>query len=421
MSPHSAKPADRAAELRELLERHNYEYYVLDAPTISDERWDALFRELQTLEEQHPELRTPDSPTQRVGATPSAAFTKYRHAVPMLSLGNAFGDVELRGWHERVTRLLDREPDAYVAELKIDGLAIALRYENGALVSGGTRGDGTVGEDITPNLRTVRSIPLRLHGRPPKVLEVRGEVYMRRSDFDKMNERRIASGEPAFANPRNAAAGAVRQLDPRITASRPLRFFAYAVGEVKPELPADSQWHLLEALKSYGLPVNGEARRFTGFEALVKFCEGWEHKRDSIDFRHRRRRGQSGLACAAAGAGIGRTRSAVGDRVQVSARRGADEAGFHPGQRRPHRQRQSFRGARAGACRRRHGHDRHAAQRGLRQAEGHSRGRCRDRAPRGRGHPGDRPAGDRGAQRQAACRIPSAEALSCVWLAGIPS
>jgi DNA ligase (NAD+) len=284
MSSGDKDAAARAAELRALLERFNYEYYVLDAPTVSDAQWDALFRELQTLEEQNPKLRSADSPTQRVGATPSTAFAKYRHAVPMLSLGNAFGDAELRAWHERVTRLLDREPSAYVAELKIDGLAIALRYEDGLLVSGGTRGDGTVGEAITPNLRTVRSIPLRLHGKPPKVLEVRGEVYMRRSDFDKMNERRIAAGEPAFANPRNAAAGAVRQLDPKITASRPLRFFAYGVGEVQPGFPADSQWHLLEALKSYGLPVNGEAKRFTDFEKLVAFCEGWEHKRDAIDF-----------------------------------------------------------------------------------------------------------------------------------------
>lgn len=284
MSPKPDKAAERAAELRELLERYNYEYYVLDAPSVSDAQWDVLFRELQTLEAEHPDLRVPDSPTQRIGATPSSAFSKYRHAVPMLSLGNAFGEDELRAWHQRVARLLDREPEAYVAELKIDGLAIALRYEDGALVSGGTRGDGTVGEEITPNLRTVRSIPLRLHGKPPKVLEVRGEVYMRRSDFDAMNERRIAAGEPGFANPRNAAAGAVRQLDPKITASRPLRFFAYAVGEVKPQLSVDSQWHLLEALRSYGLPVNKEAQRFTDFESLATFCKDWEHKRDSIDF-----------------------------------------------------------------------------------------------------------------------------------------
>lgn len=279
-----SKAAKRAAELRELLDRYNYEYYVLDAPTVSDAQWDVLFRELSALEARYPVLLTPDSPTQRVGAAPSEAFAKFQHTVPMLSLSNGFGEAELTAWQQRIARLLGRTPSAYVAELKIDGLAIALRYEGGRLVSGGTRGDGTVGEEVTPNLRTVRSIPLRLHGKAPDVLEVRGEVYMRRSDFDKMNERRIAAGEPAFANPRNAAAGAVRQLDPRITASRPLRFFAYGVGEVKPSLSVDSQWHLLEQLRDLGLPVNDQALRFEKFDELLRFCESWESKRDSIDF-----------------------------------------------------------------------------------------------------------------------------------------
>ncbi len=278
------KAAKRAAELRALLDRYNHEYYVLDSPTVSDAKWDALFRELVALEEQHPKLRTADSPTQRVGAVPSTAFAEYRHSIPMLSLGNAFGQDELRQWHARVMKLLSGAECRYVAELKIDGLAIALRYERGVFTSGGTRGDGSVGENITPNLRTIRSIPLRLHGEVPDVLEVRGEVYMRRSDFDRMNERRVAAGEPAFANPRNAAAGAVRQLDPRITASRPLRFFAYGVGEVKPALEADTQWHLLELFKRYGLPVNREARLFDDFEDLVAFCESWDAKRDSIDY-----------------------------------------------------------------------------------------------------------------------------------------
>ncbi|MBV8671723.1 MAG: NAD-dependent DNA ligase LigA [Candidatus Eremiobacteraeota bacterium] len=284
MATVSSKEAARAAELRELLDRYNHEYFVLDAPTVSDAEWDALFRELVNLESKHPELRTPDSPTQRVGAAPSAAFGEYRHPVPMLSLGNAFGQQELRQWNERVTRLLGAAPTAYVAELKIDGLAIALRYENGAFVSGGTRGDGSVGENITPNLRTIRSIPLRLSGKPPDVLEVRGEVYMRRSDFDRMNERRIAAGETAFANPRNASAGAVRQLDPRITASRPLRFFAYGFGEAIPPLDATSQWELLEQFHTFGLPVNREAKRFEDFEALVTFCESWDAKRGTIDY-----------------------------------------------------------------------------------------------------------------------------------------
>jgi DNA ligase (NAD+) len=284
VSTHPSAAARRAAELRELLERYNYEYYILDAPTVSDAQWDALFRELQTLEEQHPKLRTPDSPTQRIGTTPSSAFAEYRHLVPMLSLGNAFGADELGQWNERVTKLLGGPPAAYVAELKIDGLAISLRYERGVFVSGGTRGDGSVGENITPNLRTIRSIPLRLSGAAPQVLEVRGEVYMRRSDFDRMNERRVAAGEPAFANPRNAAAGAVRQLDPRITASRPLHFFAYGIGEAKPALDAGTQWHLLELFREYGLPVNREAQRFEDFEKLVAFCESWDQKRGTIDY-----------------------------------------------------------------------------------------------------------------------------------------
>src|SRR5579864_492663 len=237
----AAAAAKRAAQLRALLDRHGYEYYVLDQPSISDAEYDALFRELSDLERQFPELCTPDSPTQRVGSAPSTAFAPYRHSVPMLSLGNAFGEDELRSWQQRLRRQLD-EPCEYVAELKIDGLAIALRYENGALVSGGTRGDGSVGEEVTANLRTLRSIPLRLRGSAPRLLEVRGEVYMRRSAFDAMNERRIAAGEPAFANPRNAAAGAVRQLDPRSTAQRPLSFFAYGIGACEPDLRVTTQW-----------------------------------------------------------------------------------------------------------------------------------------------------------------------------------
>src|SRR5579872_4548085 len=275
--------AQRAAELRALLNRFSYEYYVLDRPSVSDAEFDTLLRELASLEEAFPDLRTADSPTQRVGVAPSDAFAPYRHALPMLSLGNAFGADELRAWDQRVRKLLD-EPFDYVAELKIDGLAIALRYDDGVFVSGGTRGDGTTGEDVTPNLRTIRSIPLRLRGAPPRLLEVRGEVYMRRTDFDAMNDRRTAAGEPAFANPRNSAAGAVRQLDPRITAQRPLRFFAYGIGACEPRLDVAGQWELLQALSDFGLPVNHERKPFDDFDALGEYCASWESGRDKLDY-----------------------------------------------------------------------------------------------------------------------------------------
>ena len=278
------RAAARATELRELLHRYNYEYHVLDSPSVSDADFDARLRELQSLEAAFPDLRTPDSPTQRVGGAPSGAFAPYPHSVPMLSLGNAFGREEFGAWHQRVRKLLGREPSGYVAELKIDGLAISLRYRNGIFESGGTRGDGSIGEDVTANLRTVRSLPLRLRDAAPRLLEVRGEVYMRRSDFEKMNERRIAAGEPAFANPRNASAGSLRQLDPQVTATRPLRFFAYAIGESDPPLPVATQWELLRALDGLGLPVNREAKRFDEYEAVVAFCESWESKRAGLDY-----------------------------------------------------------------------------------------------------------------------------------------
>lgn len=282
--PPDRRSAERARELRALLEGYSHEYYVLDAPSISDAEYDALLRELVELERQFPELQSAESPTQRVGARPSTAFSAYRHAAPMLSLGNAFGADELRAWHSRVQRLIDGAPVSFVAELKIDGLAVALKYERGVLSSGGTRGDGTTGEDVTPNLRTIRAIPLRLRGAPPKRLEVRGEIYMRRSEFAKLNEARAASGEAPFANPRNAAAGAVRQLDPKITASRPLRFFAYATGASTPPLDVTTQWELLAALAEFGFPVNRETKRFETFDELLEHCESWSARRDALDY-----------------------------------------------------------------------------------------------------------------------------------------
>jgi DNA ligase (NAD+) len=252
-------PERRAAELRALLHQASYEYYVLDRPALSDAEYDKLFRELQTIEKAHPELRTADSPTQRVGAEPASALAKHTHLVPMISLGNAFTEAELADWEERIARLVgdDARRAGFVTELKIDGTAVSLTYENGVFVKGATRGNGTVGEDVTANLRTLRDVPLRLRGDDvPRLLEIRGEVYMPFTKFEKMNEERVAAGEPVFANPRNSAAGALRQLDPSITARRPLRFFGYTVA-VPPgvTLPFDTQWGLLEALQHWGIPV----------------------------------------------------------------------------------------------------------------------------------------------------------------------
>jgi DNA ligase (NAD+) len=277
-------PPERAAELRQLLERFNEEYYVRDAPSVSDAEYDALMRELRALEDAHPDLRAQDSPTQRVGAAPSSSFAPFEHGVPMLSLSNAFGEDEIKAWQARVARQLDGEAAAYTAELKIDGLAVSLRYRDGVFESGATRGDGVVGEDVTANLRTVRSIPLRLRVPAPGLLEVRGEVYIRRSDFERLNERRVADGEAPFANPRNSAAGSLRQLDPAATAQRPLRFFAYGIGANQPALRVATQWDLLAALDAFGFPVNKEARRFEPFDDVIAFCNAWETKRTALDY-----------------------------------------------------------------------------------------------------------------------------------------
>lgn len=279
-----AAPKKRAAELREQLDLWSHEYNVLDAPSVPDATYDKALRELIDLEAEHPELQSSDSPTQRVGGTPSSTFTQYPHEIPMLSLGNAFGADELRAWFARVRRLIPDAPIAFVAELKIDGLAVALRYRDGAWESGGTRGDGVTGEDVSANLRTIRVIPLRLRGRSPALFEVRGEVYIRQSDFVAFNARRAEAGEQTYVNPRNSASGAVRQLDPKITASRPLRFYAYALGVCEPPLDVATQWDLLARLRDFGLPVNEHAKRFEDFDELVAHCEAWEAKRSSLDY-----------------------------------------------------------------------------------------------------------------------------------------
>ncbi len=229
----AGKPRQRAAELRQEINHHNYRYYVLDSPLISDAQYDKLLRELQELEAKHPELITPDSPTQRVGAAPSQEFGEVRHSIPMTSMDNAFSDEEVGEWDRRVRKGLETAGDvAYTAEPKFDGTSISLRYEKGMLVQAGTRGDGETGEDVTVNVRTIKTVPLHLQGKGwPDVLEVRGEVVIPKKDFERLNAEQLKQGGKIFANPRNAAAGSLRQLDPRITAARPLSFFPWGLGQ----------------------------------------------------------------------------------------------------------------------------------------------------------------------------------------------
>jgi DNA ligase (NAD+) len=279
--------------LRAVVRGHDHRYYVQDDPLIADAEYDRLYRHLQALEQAFPSLRSPDSPTQRVGGEPVDDFDKHRHPEPLLSLSNAFDRTELREWYERCQRgLSDRFGDvapALVAELKIDGVAMALTYEEGRLSVAATRGDGTVGEDVTHNIRTVHRIPLRLpagseNGRPPpEHIEVRGEVFMRKSEFEALNERLVEEGEQPFANPRNAAAGTLRQLDPQVVARRPLSFFAFAVGPISDDDPS-SHSDVLALLDGLGLPREAHTERFEQLGPLLDFCEGWVERRDSLDY-----------------------------------------------------------------------------------------------------------------------------------------
>src|SRR4051812_9187672 len=279
----------RAATLREELERASYEYYVLDRPTLTDAEYDRKFRELQTLEQEHPELHTEDSPTLRVGAEPKSQLAKHTHLVPMLSLGNAFNAEELEAWEERLVRFAgeDVRHSGYHCELKIDGAAVSLTYRDGVFVAGATRGNGVIGENVTANLRTIRGIPLRLRGKNiPSLMEIRGEVFMPFSGFEKMNEERVAAGEPVFANPRNSAAGALRQLDPAVSAARPLRFFGYSVALPNDgAAPAARQSDLLELLNSWGIPTAPNRERCATIADVHAWAEIVESRlRASLDF-----------------------------------------------------------------------------------------------------------------------------------------
>jgi DNA ligase (NAD+) len=278
------RAAARIADLREQIRRHERLYYVLNAPEIADQDYDALERELRELEQQHPELVTADSPTQRVGERPSQEFPSVAHRVPMLSLDNTYSETELREFEERIFRAVGRREMAYVTELKIDGLSLALHYEKGQLVRGVTRGDGVRGDDVTPNVRAIRAVPLLLQGPDvPAELEVRGEVYLPRSRFDAVNREREGRDEEPFANPRNAAAGTMKTLDSRVVAERGLDIFLYSVAQAR-SASLTTQWQTLAALRVFGLRTNPASRRCESLEAVLAFCEEWREKRDSLEY-----------------------------------------------------------------------------------------------------------------------------------------
>ena len=272
-------------ELRKEIEYHNYRYHVLNDPVISDEEYDRLYRELLELEAEFPELASLDSPTRRIGAEPQERFRKVEHRRPMLSLANAFDEEELRTFNKRIGNLLEADDIDFVTELKIDGIAVTMTYERGVLVQGATRGNGLTGEDITANLKTVKTIPLRFQaGQPvPDIIEIRGEAYLPISAFNRINEERAAAGESVFANPRNAAAGALRQLDPRVSASRPLAFFGYAIGHSE-GMDFRTQVQVLQQLAAWGFPVNPNHRRQPDIEAVAGFCRDWQEKRRTLDY-----------------------------------------------------------------------------------------------------------------------------------------
>ena len=279
-----AEVKQRIQKLRELLNYHNYRYYVLDSPEASDAEYDELMRELKQLEEAHPELITPDSPTQRVGAAPVEAFGVVEHPQPLLSLANAFSDEELEAWHRRASNLLGGRNTDFVCELKIDGLAVALTYVNGLLEVGATRGDGYRGEDITQNLRTVKSIPLSVSGESPPRFEVRGEVYLPKTGFKKLNEERAKESLPLFANPRNAAAGSVRQLNSKITAQRPLDIFIYGLGWAEGKSVPDTHWEIMQYLKSLGFKINPNIALCHTIDEVKAYYAKWVQNQEELPY-----------------------------------------------------------------------------------------------------------------------------------------
>ena len=407
---------ERVARLRAQLEHHGHRYYVLDDPEIGDDAYDALLDELRAIEAEHPELVTPDSPTQRVGGTPISKLEKVAHLQPMFSLANVRSDEELRAWIARMRSHLAREgiedPEfEYVAEPKIDGLAISLVYRDGVLERGATRGNGEIGEDVTHNLRTIPSIPLRIDGAPP-LLEVRGEVYMALSDFTALNERRASQGLSTFMNPRNSAAGTIRQLDPALAAERPLSMWCYGIGATD-GLRFASHWEGLEWLREHGFRVNGDVKRLDRRGRRRRAVPRVAGAPRRAGLRDRRRRREGRRPRAAAPPRRGRARPALGGRVEVPADDRGDVAAPGAVERRQVRRPAPVRPARAGARRRRHGQARHAAQRGGPGAQGHPLGRRGDRAARRRRDPAGRLAGAARGREPRPRRRPSARPRDC--------
>jgi DNA ligase (NAD+) len=285
-----SRASERIEQLRQEISQHNYRYYVLNDPLVSDAEYDALMDELRALEEAHPELVKPDSPTQRVGEQPAEGFTKVEHPAPILSLDKATSGEDIRAWWERVSKFLpeDAPSPAWVVEPKLDGLTVVLHYEDGIFTLGATRGDGSVGEDVTTNLRTVRTLPLRIPvtadgPQPPRHLVVRGEAIMLIEDFEALNRRQAEAGEKTFANPRNAAAGSLRQLDPRVTATRPITLLCYAIVDAEGMVPG-TQWETLDYLRDLGFPVSEYNARFESLDEVVAYCEGWVDRRDTVPY-----------------------------------------------------------------------------------------------------------------------------------------
>ena len=388
--------AQRAAELRATLQHHAHQYYVLDEPQIPDAEYDRLFQELQALEEAHPELRTPDSPTQRVGGRVLDGLVPVRHALPMLSIRTETDTTAegARAFDARVRRELalpaEAPPVEYNAELKFDGLAINLRYEDGVLVQATTRGDGETGEDVTQNVRTIGRIPLRLVGEAPPLIEIRGEAYMRRDDFERLNERQRDKGGKTFINPRNTAAGAIRQLDPAGMVDKKLSFFAYGLGETaRLGAAAHAQRHARchRRLRRAGQcrPAGGAGRRWAG-----GLPRGDCRQARPAALRHRRRGLQGQLDRLAAAPGLRHARAALGGGAQVPGAGAADAAERHRHPGRPHRQADAGGQAGAGVRRRHHGQQCHAAQPVRAAAQGRAHRRHGDRAPRRRRDPRDR-------------------------------